>query len=573
MVADAALVSKHNVQATVFSDGKPVTDDAQFISISVSKELNRIPRARIVFDDGEIDRQDFPVSNRKLFRPGAKITINAGYGKEQKQVFDGIVVRLSVKLTHGNYSRLVVECRDRAVAMTAGRSNANFVDATDSEVMSQLVGKYSEAGLKASIHATTYKHRELVQYYCTDWDFLMSRAEMAGQIVNVEAGEVKTAVPESGKPVLNVGWGSGLMELHSDVDARTQYASVKTVSWDMQTQAVVTGSSTPVAVCRQGDLDADTLAKGIGNREFLLQTTTLGDKALLDDWAKSQQTKAALARLRGRVKFAGSAEVFPGCTLELEGVGKRFSGPVYVSAIRHEIAAGNWVTEAEYGMSPAWFTERDDVMAAAAAGATPGVAGLQIGIVKKLDEDPDGEFRIQVEVPVMQAETAGVWARLASFYGSKGFGARFVPEVGDEVVLGYFNQDPASPVVLGSLYSAARKPPFVEGGQKSFDAKNLKKGLLTSKELAMEFDEDELSIRLATPGENSVVLSDDKKSILLTDSKGNTVEMGESGIALTSKSDIVIDAKGSVTIKGSGGVDVGTQAANTAIKGLRVDIN
>ena len=573
MVADAALVSKHNVQATVFSDGKPVTDDAQFISISVSKALNRIPRARIVFDDGEIDRQDFPVSNRTLFRPGAKITINAGYGKEQKQVFDGIVVRLSVKLTHGNYSRLVVECRDRAVAMTAGRSNANFVDATDSEVMSQLVGKHSEAGLKAGIHTTTYKHRELVQYYCTDWDFLMSRAEMAGQIVNVEAGEVKTAVPESGKPVLTVGWGSGLMELHSDVDARTQYASVKTVSWDMQTQAVVTGSSKPVAVCRQGDLDADTLAKGIGNREFLLQTTTLGDKALLDDWAKSQQTKAALARLRGRVKFAGSAEVFPGCTLELEGVGKRFSGPVYVSAIRHEIAAGNWVTEAEYGMSPAWFTEREDVMATAAAGATPGVAGLQIGIVKKLDEDPDGEFRIQVEVPVMQAETAGVWARLASFYGSQGFGARFVPEVGDEVVLGYFNQDPASPVVLGSLYSAARKPPFVEGGQNCFDAKNLKKGLLTSKELAMEFDEDELSIRLATPGENSIVLSDDKKSILLTDSKGNTVEMSESGIALTSKSDIVIDAKGSVTIKGSGGVDVGTQAANTAIKGLRVDIN
>ena len=39
----------------------------------------------------------------------------------------------------------------------------------------------------------------------------------------------------------------------------------------------------------------------------------------------------------------------------------------------------------------------------------------QIGVVMKLDGDPDVEHRVQVSVPVMQAETEGVWARRLQF--------------------------------------------------------------------------------------------------------------------------------------------------------------
>ena len=56
------------------------------------------------------------------------------------------------------------------------------------------------------------------------------------------------------------------------------------------------------------------------------------------------------------------------------------------------------------------------------SGFVPGVNGLQAGVVKKLDADPEGQYKIQVSVPVLQAETDGVWARLASFYGSNGIG-------------------------------------------------------------------------------------------------------------------------------------------------------
>ncbi|WP_459613983.1 phage baseplate assembly protein V [Dickeya oryzae] len=65
-----------------------------------------------------------------------------------------------------------------------------------------------------------------------------------------------------------------------------------------------------------------------------------------------------------------------------------------------------------------------------------------------------------------QAENDGLWARLASYYASSGIGAQFMPEVGDEVILGYFNNNPSDPVILGSLYSSKNPPPVTPEAKK-----------------------------------------------------------------------------------------------------------
>jgi hypothetical protein len=52
--------------------------------------------------------------------------------------------------------------------------------------------------------------------------------------------------------------------------------------------------------------------------------------------------------VRGRVKFQG-ADVTVGNRIILAGVGVRFNGPAPVSGMRHEIANGNWLTEAVFG--------------------------------------------------------------------------------------------------------------------------------------------------------------------------------------------------------------------------------
>jgi len=271
-----------------------------------------------------------------------------------------------------------------------------------------------------------------------------------------------------------------------------------------------------------------------------------------------------LARIRGRMKFQGSALAKVGGVIELAGVGERFNGTVYVSGVEHEIINGQWSTRAEFGMADNWFAEQRDLVAPPASGLLPGVEGLQIGVVMKLDEDPAGESRIQVKLPIMQAETEGVWARLASVHASDGFGAFFIPEIDDEVIVGYLNNDPNHPIVLGSLYSSKRAMPY------DLTAANFTKGLVTKEKLTIELDDEKKIITIVTPGENTVVLSDDGKSILLQDQNGNKVELNDVGVTIDSPKDITISAQGKISLKAVGNIEVASSGGDVTMDGLNI---
>ena len=565
-MADSPNANTHGVLTLkISSNGSQIDDAIQIISVSVNYTVNKIPQARIIIADGDMPNQDFPISNQDDFKPGSEIKIEAGYGGQQEAIFSGIVIRHGIKITGDNYSRLVVECRDKAVAMTVGRKNVNYIDSKDSDIVSTLIGNYS--ALSADVQATNSQHKELVQYYCADWDFMLSRAEVNGLLVCVDDAKISAKAPDvSSSAVLQVTYGEDLMELHADIDARSQSTQVASIAWSPSEQAVGQDQVAPQSLNSQGDLTSSDLAQVIGLDSFRLQTTVPLESQELKDWATAQQTKAGLARIRGRMRFQGSAKAKIGTLIGLAGVGNRFNGDVFVSAVSHEIENGNWVTEAEFGMSPNWFVEENEVMAPTASGLLPGVDGLQIGVVQKLDEDPDGQNKVQVSVPVLQADTEGVWARLANYYASDQFGAFFIPEIGDEVVLGYLNSDPSNPVILGSLYSSKRAPPY------ALTADNYTKAIVTKSKLKIEFDDEKKIITIITPASNQVVISDEGKSILVQDQTGNKLELSESGIVLDSPKDISISAQGKISLSAVGEIGISSQA-DVNVDGMNVNHN
>jgi len=551
------------VKLSIFSDGTQIDDAINVAAVSVTNAINKIPFARIEMIDGDMPNKDFPISSGDDFKPGKEIKINAGYGDSEDTIFQGIVVKHSIKISGDNNSRLVIECRDKAVAMTIGRHNANYVDQKDSDIISSLISNYS--GLSSDVDATATQYKELVQYYCSDWDFMLSRAEVNGLVVCVEDAKLSVKAPQvSGSAELKLTYGDDVIELHADIDARTQFTEVNTASWDPGEQAVVEEQVGPQTLNDQGDLTAKDLAGVVDLKSFRLQTPAVVEKTALKDWATGQQMKAGLARIRGRIKFQGSASAKAGTLIELEGVGERFSGNIFVSSVNHQITAGTWITEVDFGMSPDWFAEQRDLVAPPASGFLPGVEGLQIGVVMKLDEDPDGQSRVQVSVPILQAQTEGVWARLANFYASNSFGAFFIPEIGDEVILGYLNNDPSNPVVLGSLYSSKQVPPY------ELTADNYTKAIVTNSKLKIEFDDEKKITTIITPGENKVVLSDDEGSILLQDQNNNKVELSSSGILLDSPKDINISAKGKIGIEAMGEMAISSNA-DVKVEGLNVN--
>lgn len=565
-MAQSPLLNTDGVcEFQVFCNGKELPTEYSLISADITFHLNSIPKATIVLADGDMSTASFPISDQDLLVPGAEIKITAGFNLKQKELFKGIVVKHGVSIGQNGNSYLNLECRDKSVAMTCARKNAHFVDKSDKEIITKLIKNY---GLKSEVNINGPKHKELTQYYCSDWDFVLLRAEANSCFVSVYDEKIRI---EEIRPLnsakICLTWGKDIISFKADMDALNQVSNVQARAWDLGKLDMVSTDAPQKSFVKQGDIDGKKMADVLKIKESLLQSGASLSAEELKIWAKAEQSKRELSKIRGFATCMGTNEFELGSVVELNGVGKHFCGNALISGIRHRLKAGSFKTEVSFGMDNEWFVEKYKTVSPLASGLNSGINGLLPGIVLKLDGDPEKQNRIQVKIPLMKNETEGIWARLGSPYASKDFGSFFVPEVGDEVVLGFFNADPSSPVILGSLYSSGRNSP------KQIESENNIKTLVTRSKITVEFDEKKKAFSLKTPDERSVVLSDEDKLIAVSDKNGNKIEFSDNGIVITSPKDISISSKAGVKIDAVQDIANTSKSGNVKAEGLNVELN
>ena len=269
------------------------------------------------------------------------------------------------------------------------------------------------------------------------------------------------------------------------------------------------------------------------------------EKAELEGWSKAVMEKSAHSKVKGSFKVLGDATLTPGDTIEIKGIGKKFSGKVLVTGVTQEYSQTAWFTRIYFGLDQNWHSENFNIHSQPAAGLTPGVSGLQIGKVLKRDGDPAGKFRIQISLPMIDA-AAKFWARMLFDYANATGGTFFWPEVDDEVLVGFLNDDPRNPVILGALFNKKTAPVVPP------DAKNDLKAIITKSDLRIEFNEKDKVITIKTPGGNSVSFDDKEKQIQMKDQHGNEITMSKSEINISSAAAINITATKDISISGAG---------------------
>lgn len=543
------------VSFELLSKGKSVSPGYQVLSISVTKEVNRIPTAVIVLRDGESAGETFPISDGEDFVPGNEIEIKAGRDGKNDTLFKGVITAHRIKVAGNGVSTLTISCKDKSVKMTVGRHSKYFEDSKDSDAISEVLGAY---GLAGDVDATQLKHKEIVQHNATDWDFVLTRADMNGMLVLADDGKVNVKKPDTGaKAELTLVYGATIYEFEAELDARSQYKSVKAVSWDYAGQAITEAVSDSAPFKEPGNIDGAKLADAVGPSELVLRHSGQVLTPELQAWADACMLKSRLAKIIGRARFEGFSKIKPGKMVELKGVGARFNGGVYITAVRHELVDGAWYTNAQFGLSSEWFSARPDVSDLPAGGLMPAIHGLQIGKVVALEGDPDGEDRIQVTLPVIDPAGNGVWARLASLDAGANRGWVIRPEIDDEVIVGFINADPRDAVVIGQLHSS-NKPSPIPGADD-----NHIKGYTSRSEMKVTFDDENIVLTIETPAGNSIVVTEKDKSIVITDQNKNLLEMAPGGITIKSPKDIKIEASGKIDIKAS--MDLSMEGLN--IKG------
>ncbi|MEM9594568.1 MAG: type VI secretion system tip protein VgrG, partial [Acidobacteriota bacterium] len=410
-----------------------------------------------------------------------------------------------------------------------------------------------EHGLGADLTPTEVVHPVLQQFQASDWDFLISRLEAAGQLCAVEAGVVRSYVPTlDDEAEADVLFGATLLELDAEVDARPQVGTVRAQAWDPAGQDLAEAEAVEPTWPGPGDLSVDELTAATERTEELLWHGGALAPDALQAWADGRLLRSRLAGARGRARFQGLATVRPGMVLGLGGLGARFDGTVHVTGVRHELSHGDWTTDAEFGLDPEPHAARFPVGHLPAAGLAPPVRGLQVGVVSQLADDPAGEHRVRVQIPTAGLDDPGLWARIATLDAGDGRGTFFRPEVGDEVALGFFHDDPTQPVVLGMLHSSAKAPPLDAAED------NPQKAYVSREGLTLLFDDAEGILRLETPGGNRLTLSDADGGLTLEDQNGNRLEMGSDGIVLHSAKSLGLSAE---TDLAASGLEVNLEAS------------
>jgi Rhs element Vgr protein len=555
-------ITDSTLSYVVKANGSPIADHYPVISILTNNEINRIPYAEIVLKDGSVEAEDFPISESPDFIPGNDIEIAVGYDGTTATIFKGIIVKHSLRIDSLANMNLVITAKHKAVTMTFNKKEAIFSKKKDSDIISALTGA---GNLSATVTATTPVHEQIYQKMATDWDFMLSRTDFCGFITTFNLDNLTIGKPKmDGDAVLRVAFGDSMMSFHAELNAEKQAPALQTSAWDVATLAVITSDAAEPTLNAHGNLSAKSLSQKLSQTTAYMSSGAPMTAEELKSWADAHLLRMRLNALKGSVTFTGNSGVNPGDIIELAGVGDRFNGNAFVSAVKHELEDGFWQTTVRFGLDDKPISQQPGFSFAPAAGQLPAIHGLHIGTVKKLSSDPDSQFRIQVSLNGNPAFQDGIWARLSNFYATANAGSTFLPEIGDEVVVGFMESNPAAPVILGSLFSSARSAPYTAS-----DENNYTKAITTKSQLKVTFDDEKKIMKFLTPGANTITLNDDAKSIEIVDQNGNSVKMTAAGIELKSGKDITLNATGNITLNATGKLSLSAKQDAT-MEGMNV---
>lgn len=566
MAESPSLNAEGAVEVEILCAGAAIPDSYEVMSVRTFAETNRIPEATIILADGDPATSEFPATDSTNFKPGTEITVKAGYGADTtEEIFAGVVTAVRLRVNMGE-SRLEVTCRDKFFKATMGRKSAFFEKQKDSDILSTLAGNH---GVSVTAEATTETWPELVQSRVTDWDFMLMRAEANGQVINITDGKADVKKPALDTPVLEITYGEDLYGIDIQTDIRAQYSNFKAESWDPKTVAPLSGAGTNTSASAPGDLTT-TVLSGVTSADFSTLTSAPVPQSFLTTMMKARASRADVGRMNGEVRFLGSSKAKLGTTIELKNLADRFNGKGYVSAVLHQIEGGAWMTVAGIGIAANWHSDQPEhIEMPGASGIAAPMRSLQLGTVKKLSEDPDGLHRIQVSMPLVTGteKEALVWARYGTPYASKGIGFQMLPEIGDEVVIGFLDDNPSYPIILGSLHNGKNARP-----EPPADENNYIKMFLSREKMMVKFDEEKKIITIETPAKNTVILDDDAKSVTIEDQNGNKGVFDSSGILLDSPKEITIKAGSNITIQAGGNIDA-KATGNFTAQGVNVECN
>jgi phage protein D len=397
----------------------------------------------------------------------------------------------------------IVRGYEKAHRLQRARRSKTYMNMSDSDIAKKVA---RGAGLDiGKVDDSSVTHDHIAQVAQTDWEFLQQRAREIGFETGVSGGKFYFR-SASGMPAGGLGGALGavasaaagalglgsaltfkdnLYTFLPRISAANLTPQVEVRVWDGKGARVVSGTAdakTGTATISGQDPKklANSFTDGLlpsppalpslppipglklpdfgsqpSNKAFVVVDHPLANGSAADT-AADQMAKSVSDHVSSTFAEAeGSAMGDPGIQageqVEIKGVPKIFCGKWTVTQARH-------VFDPEEEGYTTYFTvsgRADRSLLALASGAStrerhPQFGGLVCGVVTDVD-DPDKKGKIKIALPWLDPAFESDWARVVQLTAGPRTGAMFLPEVGDEVLVGFEFGDARRPYVLGGL--------------------------------------------------------------------------------------------------------------------------
>jgi uncharacterized protein involved in type VI secretion and phage assembly len=500
-----------------------------------------------------------------------------GYGTVTDwEIFDGVVAGLGVDLQSGIDQVLVVEAYDKLYLLGRTVVAKTHVDKSFQDIVTTIAG---DMGLTADLKGSWGTDIRPASYqYGTAYEYL-------DRVVREQGGEwyvknnklVIRSRADAGGAAVSLEVGRDLIDFSARISASDHAADVTVTGWNVKTKEAIVGKATAsgtsgvskIGAANAGDVKKATVA-GKAARSF---SRPVGSQAEADRMAKGivQRREAELVRARGRV--VPNPAVVPGATLQLAGLAGKWDGDYYCTQVEYSWGANSFDTWFEVGPTEP-DTLFDLVGGSTSTSLQSLVGGLTVGLVSD-NNDQDGLHRVKVKLPYLSDEQTTGWARVLQLGAGPDRGWNILPEIDDEVLVGFENGDIDRPYVLGGLFNGEDTPKdpasaVVKDGKiqsRVFTSRlgheiHISDGDGTTKEF----------VRIKTAGGEATLLLGAEKIDLQAEGIPIKVFNKQGSIEIADDGEIKVDSKQNITIKSL--KDVAIEGTNVNIKaqsGIKVE--
>ena len=395
----------------------------------------------------------------------------------------------------------VIRGYEKAHRLQRARRTRTFLNMKDSDIARQVA---SHAGLEpGTIDESSTTHTHIAQVAQTDWEFLVARAREIGYETGVVGGEFffrkASGQPSGGGGLLDtlasaVGIGAGptltfkdnLITFLPRISAANLTPDVEVRVWDAKSARVAVGSASASTGTATIDGEepaqlANSFTDGLlpplphlpalppipglpridfgsspSNTAYVVVDRPLAIGSDADSAAEeaakglADHISSTFAEAEGIAN--GDPSIVAGTQVDIKGVPSQFAGKWTVSHAKHVFDSLELGYRVHFTVSGR--SDRSLFALASGGGSTgpkrPAFEGLVCAVVTNVD-DPDTQGKVKVALPWLSPTFESDWARVVQLGAGPRTGAMFLPEVGDEVLVGFEFGDPRRPYVLGCL--------------------------------------------------------------------------------------------------------------------------